>query len=356
MSTIYLAILLFIILALFLCKGGSSKKEAAYLKICFLIMLVLHTFFNPEFSDNYSYKIGYQEFQSMSLIQVFRENSYSLKAETGYRVLCKLLSYISKEWRFGMFVISLIMLSGYYYAVKRYSSMIWLSVLLIMVGPFCQSLFVLRQHLAMGVILLAYPYILEKKLLPYLAICLIAISFHQTAAIFLPTYFLYHMKRSKTLNVVLVLAFITLYYTFSFFLTMSASLSMETASYGDYYLVESRGAGTNNKLALLMGSILILRFFLLRNHFYEKGINRLLSIMMILGTILATVGIGFIATARLNMYYSAASFLYIPNTLKYIKGKEMRVICGMGYFLFMLYFMVKNADGSHMTEFWFFSK
>lgn len=330
--------------------------EEAYLKICFLIMLVLHTFFNPEYSDNYGYKIGYQEFQSMSLIQVFRENSYSLKAETGYRVLCKLLSYISKEWRFGMFVISLIMLSGYYYAVKRYSSMIWLSILLIMVGPFCQSLFVLRQHLAMGIILFSYHYILQKKIVPYLLICFLAISCHQTAAVFLPIYFIYNMKKNYYVYILLSTAFFVAYFYFSVIIGIGASFAMDTASYGDSYLEYNATEGANSKTALLMITLLLARIFLLREEYFKEGINKLLSIILTIGTVISTAGIGFLGTPRLNMYFSTISFLFIPNTLQYLRGKDKQLFLGVAYFLFLLYFMVKSANTANMSDFCFFSK
>lgn len=356
MTTLYLVIVLFIILALFLCKGTNDKKEKAYLMICFMVMLILHTFFNPEYSDNYFYKIGYGEYQSMSLFEVLQENSPSLKAETGYRVLCKILTYISKDWVFGMFVISLIMLSGYYLVVRRYSSIAWLSVLIIMVGPFTQSLFVLRQHLAMGIILFSYPYILQKKIVPYLIICFLAISCHQTAAVFLPTYFIYNVRKPSYIITLFLVLFFLFYYYFSFFLSTAASIVMETVSYGDYYFEYDMESGTNNKMALLLVTLLIMRIILMKKDFFKEGINRLMSIIMIIGTIFSVVGIGLMATSRLNMYYSEAAFIYIPNTFQYVKKKEIRTMCGIGYFLFFFYFMIKNASNGDMSEFWFFSK
>ena len=354
MMTLYIAITVFVVLAFFLQGRKGSYYRTYYLMICFAIMLLLHTFFNPEYLDNYFYKLGFAEYKSMSFTDVVMYNSPSLKAETGYRILCKLVSYLTSNWVVCMFVISAIMLSGYYYSTKKYSEICWLSVLLIMTGPFVQSLFVLRQHLAIGVLLLSIPFILKRDIISYLLLCVLAISFHQTAAIFVPTYFIYNLRRTKVIYTLFIVGFIVLYYYFSFFLTVSASLAMDTATYGDYYLEIDKNAGSNNKMALLMALILVLRILILQKEFFKVGLNKLMSIIIIIGTIISIVGIGFIATNRLNMYYTALAFLYIPNTFSNVRRKEIRFLMCMFYFLFTLFFMVKNLQKEDVGEFWFF--
>lgn len=355
MTTIYITIFFFLLLAVFMCGQSNRALDGAFLVICFIVMTLLHTFVNPEYSDLYGYKLGFKEYQEMSLLKVINENAPSLKAETGYRVFCKVISFFTSEWRCAMFLISVVILSGYYYTIKHYSTMFWLSVLLIMVGPFTQSLFVLRQHMAMGIILFSYPYILEKKFVPYILICLLAISVHQTALIFVPVYFIYNMRNSYMVILVLLALFLFLYYFYSVIISTTASLAMSTAGYGDYYF-ENNSDGANSKMAFLLLAITIMRFFLLRNDFFKEGINKLISIILVMGTILAFVGVGYIGTSRLNMYYSASSFLFVPNTLQYIKRKDIRVIVGFSYFLFLLYFFVGNSNSQDMRDFWFFYK
>lgn len=184
MTTIYFTIVVILLLAMFMCSKKDRTLDVAFLITCFIIMTLLHTFINPEYSDLYGYKIGFNEYQDMPFLKVFNENAPSLKAETGYRVFCKVITLFTSEWRWAMFLISVVILSGYYFTIKHYSTMFWLSILLIMVGPFTQSLFVLRQHMAMGIILFTWPFILNKQIFPYMAICLLAISIHQTALIF----------------------------------------------------------------------------------------------------------------------------------------------------------------------------
>ena len=348
--------LFFLVLSVVLNKNNSANGDKLYLILCFAIMLLLHSGFNPEYSDNFLYKRGFIEFQSMSFAEVLTRNAPSLKAETGYRLLCKVITLFTSNWTIAFAIIGFIMLSGYYSVVRRYSQFYWLSVLLIMVGPFSQSLFVLRQHLAMGIILFTYPYIIEKKVIPFIILCVLAISFHQTAAIFLPVYFLYSIRNNKTLFIVLIIAFIVFFLYFSDFLSVSSSLAMQTAGYGDYYLEYDSENGTNNKTALLLSAILLVRLLIMKNAFFAEGISRLLSITLILGVIVSISGIGFLGTNRLNMYFSETAFLLIPNTAQYIKRKDVRTVFGLCFILFYLYYLIKNANSANMSDFWFFYK
>lgn len=66
----------------------------------------------------------------------------------------------------------------------------------------------LRQAVATGITWVAYRYIQERKLLPYLMCCAIAYQFHNSAIIFLPLYFIpaRKWKREQVIVVMVVLA------------------------------------------------------------------------------------------------------------------------------------------------------
>jgi len=352
MVLIYVAIILFVVLGLLFSGNSLDKGKKAFLIICFLVMLILHTFVNPEYSDLLGYKYGYQEFAGMSFSDVLKHNAFSLKAEVGYRVFCKILTYISTNWVFALFVISVIILNGYYQTTKKYSPSYLFSVLFIMVGPFMQSTFVLRQHMAMGLLLLTYPFIMERKLMPYMLLCAAAFLLHQTAIIFLPVYFLYNLSKNK-FAIVSAVAMVVLATSMSFFLTTAGRYAMGTASYGDYYFARDMQVGTNYKSALLMVVLLIIRVLILKKNFFNEGITRLMSIVLVFGTIFAITGIGYVGTSRMNMYFTAASFLYIPNTFYYLKDKTFRLLFNVGYFLFLLYFFVNN--NADFEGIWFIS-
>lgn len=352
MSVIFFTIVIFALFGVLTLGKVTFTSKHLYLAFCFGCMILLHTFVNPDYSDNFSYRFGYNEIGHMDFVKVLHTNPPSLKAEVGYRLFNKILYYFSNEWLFGLFAISVLMLSGYYLVVKKYSNFYAISVLLIMIGPFMQSTFVLRQHLAMGIILFTYPFIIERKVIPYLLICFIAILFHQTAAIFIPVYFLYHLSGSK-FTVVSVVCFLSLYFYMSFFLASAGEIAMETAGYGSSYFEIDEEKGTNLKTAFLLSFLFVIRLFILKKKFFEEGISRLLSILLTLGLIFSIAGTGFIGTNRMIMYFTSVQFLIIPNTFCYLKDRKLSYAGCYSYFFVLLYFFIKNAD--NFDGIWFFS-
>lgn len=77
---------------------------------------------------------------------------------------------------------------------------------------------------------------------------------------------------------------------------------------------------------------------------WYEGLNRFLTVLMILGVINSFIGTGTTTyMSRLNMYYSLLTFLYIPNTLSCVLSRRMRLIYGGIYLLFLAYFALRNA-------------
>ncbi len=334
-------------------KEGGEKRNH-YIVFCFLLIFLLHVGVNPDFIDLKGYSTGYAEFHKMSFAQVIDHNSPSLKAEIGWRVMCKFLTYLCPSFFFLLIFVTLLMLSGYYVTVKKYSPMWLLSILLIMVGPFYQSLFVLRQHLAMGIILLSYPHIIKRDWKLSFLYLVFATSIHTTALVFTPVYFLYGMK-PRNIVVAVMAIFVTVLGSLSLLFQSIANLELSGVSYGDYYLEESE-EGSNAKMAGFISAILFLRVCLLRKDLFKNGPTRLISILCILATLFCWTGIGFIASPRLFMYYTSTLFLILPNTLVYIKQHFIRNVIGAFFFFFLLYFFLSLDHDPINSELWFFYK
>lgn len=329
------------------------KKNKAFLYSSVPLLLLLHTYVNPNFSDLEYYGYAYNTLFKYDLKYLLSHNQDFLKAEVGYRILSKLFSLINNSFVFWLFVTSFITLYGYYYCTKKYSNYAWLSVIIVMLGIFLQSTFVLRQHMAMGIVLLSYPFVLKKKIIPYLLTILLAISIHQTAAIFLPVYFLYHIKGKYKIMLLLVLVAIYLYFSMGYLLRIASSLASDSTQYGEYYF-EKTEEGTNWKIAGLLIFILLVRFIIMGKKSFSVGINKLLTIVLILGAIIALAGIGYLGTARMYMYYSNCTFLVIPNIILYISKKKLRTIFVFAYLAFLFYFHISSIFDPFWNEIYFF--
>jgi hypothetical protein len=94
----------------------------------------------------------------------------------------------------------------------------------------------------------------------------------------------------------------------------------------------------------LLSAILLFRIIVMREHFFEDGINRLLSIVMILAVVVYVGGIGFGLTSRMAMYFTNMTFLIFPNTIQYIKSPSWQFTCAMVYILFNSFFFFSSVS------------
>ena len=81
---------------------------------------------------------------------------------------------------------------------KKYAKNYYLASILFMALIFFFSFTYLRQMFAAAIIGLSIKYIIEREFLKFCAILLIAFSFHNSAIIFFPMYFIANKKYSKT--------------------------------------------------------------------------------------------------------------------------------------------------------------
>ena len=319
-----------------------SRKTVCF--IGFSILIILHTIVNPDFSDLHNYVKAVSTARNYSWGFILTHNIPDLKAEVGYRLLTKSVSTITTSPKFLLFVCGILMTIGYYKVVKEYSPMVVLSLLLIVTGPFIQSLFVVRQHITMSLLLLTYPLIINKKLVQFLIIIIIAYSIHQTALVFMPVYFLYHIKSNKKLVIISLVSLVILSIGLAFMLDYyNTEVASSTSNYNDKYLSESE-EGSNYTMPLLMTLVLSLRIYFLRKNFFNNGITKLLSILVIFGTVFSFAGVGFVGTSRLFMCYTMTMFIVIPNTVSYIKDKNLQILIGGSYWLLTLLAMIKNSE------------
>lgn len=101
-------------------------------------------------------------------------------------------------------VIGFIYCSSLFHMIKKYSSNIYISVIVsIALGSFGFALSALRQVLALSLVIISFKYIEERKPVKFTIFVILASLFHNTALIFLVAYFLYSIK-FKLKNILLM--------------------------------------------------------------------------------------------------------------------------------------------------------
>lgn len=306
----------------------APKRTCHFLNLSFFVLLFFQVFKDPNsLPDLGEYINVFNEIKQRTLFEVFHYGLQSdVRVEPGWIVFNKIVSILSGNPSVLFAITGFLTLLGPYRTIKRYcpTKYIWLAVLLYFTGTYLQSLFVIRQHLAISICLLTMPLIQNRKLIKYLIVCAIAIFIHYSAAIWLPVYFFYHFRNEKTLFVVLVIFSIVVISLYRIILPYVAILIQGFAG----WVVKNDDIGAKMTESLMIGSVFFASLFSLREHFFEKGEIRLFSLLLTFALVFSIAGIGYIQTGRLNMYYTRLVYIYIPILLFFIRNKSNRVLIG----------------------------
>ena len=188
----------------------SDSRLHIYLILSLSVIFFFHAFKNPmTLSDIPDYAKAFDEAKQVSLSRVVSIGYESLKTEIGFAVVIKVLSSLFQSSQILFFLTSAFILSSVYFTVKKYSPLLWVSVFIFMTDSFPQSLFILRAFIAISIYLFAFPFIINRKMIPFLLFSGIAFSIHMSSIIFLPVYFLYGIKNWRFLLLVLMMIAVT---------------------------------------------------------------------------------------------------------------------------------------------------
>lgn len=117
--------------------------------------------------------------------------------EFGYIGLNWAIAHITSNRYIFIFLYTICMYAIILHSFRKYAKNYPLASILFMALVFYFSFTYLRQMFAAAIIGLSIKYIIERKFLKYCAIIVAAFSFHNSAIIFFPMYFIAHKKYSK---------------------------------------------------------------------------------------------------------------------------------------------------------------
>lgn len=355
MHLFYFILFLETILALiFFVRPSSSKsrvksiakyREKVYLLLAFGILFFFHAFRDPySLVDIPEYANAYKESFRYTWGNVLSDHFVSLKCEIGFRFIIKGISSIFSSYQMLFVLTSIFLIFSFYQATKRYSVYFFISVLVFTVNSYAESLFMLRSFLAIGVLLFSFPYIIERKIVPVMLLNILAMNIHISSVIFLPVYFIYGIKNSKLIWILLIIVGGIL--MFNFYDIVSYIVERYLPGYTYYFVYLDNYEGASWKMPALLGSLLLMRVVVLKKNFFDMGITRLLSIISVLAFLVYTAGMGFGLTSRMAMFFTNMTFLILPDTVSQMKNKQLGIIISIVYIIFNSYFFLRNSTDS----------
>ena len=157
----YVLNIIIVLLTYFICNALPIKKENKnkfFLIIAFIELFLILSLREP-ISDMIRYCQYYSIIGEMSWNELI-----NFDWEIGYTVLNKILYMINQDERFFIVVTSALTLIGPYVFIKKYSNNYLMSLIMfIAMNFFSNNYYILRQMLALSILLISVSYIKNRK-------------------------------------------------------------------------------------------------------------------------------------------------------------------------------------------------
>lgn len=282
------------------------------------------------------------------------------KTESGYMIFQKILSSLNITAQGFIFTVSLIIVTFFSWFFYKYSKNIGMSFFLhFTIGLFAFTMTGFRQSIAICLTLLAIHLAINKKLIWYILIIIIAMLFHQSAIVFAPVYIIFQIKKYNFKIVFLFFLAILFIGVFNEIIFTQIS-SLSGNKYNTQYLDNVDESRTSFIFIIFSFSLPAITMFL---WFLDNVRIRELSRTDMSFFILSLISCVFILLSsqlsllsRLSYYFSIGIIILLPNTIKNLKNQPVANISS--FFLTLIaiaYFTVANVDGiSKIDSYLFF--
>lgn len=287
------------------------------------------------------YRVGtdYSVYLDLQIPQILRGVDYKLKYEYLYQILIKFgVSLGNTQWVF--ILTHLILLFFVWLSLKKLSIDYRFSIFIFMFGAFYNvSLNTMRQFIGIAIFMYAIKFILQRDLLKYVALIIVAFMFHKTSILFLPLYWLPLLKIDEVMGVIVIILSTALSEVIR---KIMIKLTSMVGIYTNYF---NSQFDSNHKqwdfiivnVAILVLIIFIKKFLIeknsdkkvekiFKNAQEEKIFNHLMSSLQILTATICALSSIIPNSTRIIFMFAVGQIFYLPYLVSKIKNSNVRLI------------------------------
>lgn len=320
---------------------GIWKTERFGNIIIVMMFLVLAVFIGlrTRMNDTGAYKHGYE---LMALFpDILNGFDWSLGSNPGFNILNSLIKTAGFSTQSFLMIYSLITNGLYIRFLKRYSSNFLISMFLfITTGVYLFTGAAIKQAFATALALYALDFAIQKKWVRFIAIILLAMTFHPYVLVYFAVPFLMFRPGTRR-TYVLMLGTVVGAIIMQKYMGVIVGF---TEAFGDSYsLEEFSGAGVNLFRVAVCNVPLVLLFWFNRKLYLKSDrANCLIGNLTIVNGIIMFLGIFGTANyfARLANFFLCTQAITIPYMLRQMKDKDRKFFTAatiVGYALFFYY-------------------
>lgn len=268
----------------------------------------------------------------------FTWQGINYQKDFGFYVFQLLLHHISNNPQILVFTTALITNVLIVLVLYQYSRMIEISLFVyIAFGMFTVSMNGIRQSLAAAIVFAGTKYLLNGDWKKFMFLVLLASTFHRTALIFIPVYFIVRQKAWTKLTFILLLAAVAIAFEFNTFHSLLFD-ALDATKYGHYSNFSEGGA---NKLRVAVTLVPLIIAFIgrekLRKIWPKSDTIVNMSLLGLIFMIVATKSWIF---ARFDIYFGLYGLILISWIIQLFDSKERQfvyyglIVC---YFIYFYY-------------------
>ena len=317
---IYLYIFIACVIFLFLEQAKGTENARPWMQWGFSAFFILFTGLRYETGPDF---FSYQG--------IFSDPLLRKDMEPFFHFLMTMLARAKLGYVYFLFFVAALSITIKTYSIQKYSPYFFLSIVIALPVTFLSDMGQIRFSLAISTLWLSIPYILDKKLLKYTLVILLAASMHYSSLVFFPVYWICNKK----INIYLIFGIWMACYFLSFtkfnewFSSSVFNIGItEFTDKTNLYAEEDTGGGRYGvSLFGLLSKILvvILVYFTLPD---ETGrLQRiLLNIYFIGGCFFFLFSFSEIYGTRFSLYFLSVEALAVPVAIQKIRDIKLHYL------------------------------
>ena len=242
------------------------------------------------------------------------------RLEIGYDLIIYIVSRIANNYHVFLFVTELLVIIPIYMRAyeRRKENSMTLTMIVAYLLMFNMSLNINRQCIAIAIITYGLKYVENKNFIKFVITVLIAMTFHLTAIVTLPIYFIFWIVKTKHKGFAKVLIICLVLFCVLGIISIAQFLidyGLLPNAYSDYLTVNST-AYIDEKQLLLRAIFIIIMIYGYRKLKKEDQFIESYTILIIVELILSQLGGIYTWLNRISFFYQMPIYIYILPCLR----------------------------------------
>lgn len=296
------------------------NKRYVALLIIFLCVVSGFRYMNYYQSDEYNYR---QMVDAMKGVP-FKIN-FGFEEEWISQMLYWISANIFKSNQFFILIAAVITnVSLVIFFSRHVKSLTLVIFLYIAGGAYFTSMNIIRQYIAVAIIVWGYDLAKKKKMILYFLLVIFAAGIHQSAWLMLPMYFVLRKKRLDWSAAFIIVAVL---FVFMNFQTIMSSMLIEGSTY-DHYLADILSGGYGVKLIRILVWLVPYFLLIIKFRYCEKNIRMDTTILFatLISVCVSIVSYKYVFFARIDVYFSVPALCGVAYVPELFEEKSRRIV------------------------------